>query len=359
MTARIFCAWLSVFLVAAAIHLPSWVEAAAPEELLETINALPDAERHARLVDGARKEANVVWYVAMNRENANDLIQAFQAEYPFIKVNALTGRGASLLNRVITEYRAKQYQYDVFNTRSTTLNTLKKAGAIMRYRTPLRKFLRAGFYDEEGFLNGVFATPLVFLFNTKLVQPKDAPESIEDLFRAQWKGKLAIDSESFDWLAAAIDYYGEEKGKDIARRLGNQNLEVRSGPTLIAQLVAAGEFPIEIDAYQHEAIALKKAGAPVNYSFPKPYLPVKSLVPLFMSSRSPNPHAAALLADFLLSKKGQAIMQNHGRWVSRKDMDVQGPDAVGERKTVIPSPQKWGDRYQELVGLYSQLILKK
>ncbi len=329
-----------------------------PEQLLEQLNRLPEAERHARLVAGAKKEGTVVWYVAMDRANADQLVKAFEAEYPFLKVSTLTGRGASLLNRIITEYRANRYQYDLFNTRSTTLNTLKTAGAIMRYRTPLRMFLRPGFYDDEGYLNGLFATPLVFLFNTKLVQKTNAPQAIEDLLGKEWRGKLGMDTESYDWLAAAIDYYGEEKGKEIGRKLGDQNLQLRSGPTLLAQLVSAGEFPVQVDCYHQEAIKLKNAGAPVDYVFPKPYIPVKSLVPMFMASHSPNPNAAALLADFLLSKTGQRLLAKQGRWVSRKDMPIEGPDEVGDRTTVIPSPDKWGSRYKELVGLYNELIIK-
>src|SRR5262245_12963890 len=72
-----------------------------------------------------------------------------------------TSGGGGLLNRVLAEHRAKSFQYDVFNTRSMTINTLKKAGAIMRYRSPYRSALRDGFYDKEGYLNGIFATPPV------------------------------------------------------------------------------------------------------------------------------------------------------------------------------------------------------
>ena len=89
-----------------------------------------------------------------------------------------------------------------------TINTLKKAGAIMRYRSPYRSALRDGFYDKEGYLNGIFATPLVFIFNTKLVNRKEAPASLDDLLDPKWSGKMAMDDESFDWLAALFDYYG-------------------------------------------------------------------------------------------------------------------------------------------------------
>src|SRR5215510_557585 len=135
------------------------VKAQTEEKLLDEINQLSDAERQTRLVSGAKKEGAVTWYVAMNRAYAQDLINAFETQYPYLKVNVLTGSGGALLNKVLTEYRARSYLYDVFNTRSMTINTLKKSAAIMRYKTPLRAQMRESFYDKEGFLNGIFATP--------------------------------------------------------------------------------------------------------------------------------------------------------------------------------------------------------
>jgi iron(III) transport system substrate-binding protein len=352
---RLICLHLLVLLFLSAGQLAAQTE----EKLLDDINQLPDAERQARLVNGAKKEGTVTWYVAMNRAYAQDLINAFEAQYSFLKVNALTGGGGALLNRVLAEHRAKSFQYDVFNTRSMTINTLKKAGAIMRYRSPYRNSLREGFYDREGYLNGIFATPLVFIFNTKLVSRKEAPTAIEELLNPNWSGKMAVDDESFDWLAALLDYYGEAKGIEIATKLGQQKLNVRRGPTLLTQLVAAGEFFLEIDGHHQEAIAKKKAGAPIDYNFPQPFVPAKSLIPIYMSSRPPHPHAAALMADFLMSKKGQEIMAGHGRWVGYKGITSKGPDDIGDRKVVIPSPDKWGDRYPELIGLFNKLLLRQ
>jgi iron(III) transport system substrate-binding protein len=350
--------WFTVFF-ALFLSCAGLVLAQTEEKLLEEINRLPDADRQERLVSGAKKEGTVTWYVAMNRAYAQDLINAFEAQYPFLKVNALTGGGNALLNKVLTEYRAKSYQYDVFNTRSMTINTLKSAGAIMRNKTPYRESLRDGFYDKDGYLNGIFATPLVFIFNTKMVDRKEAPTSIEDLTNPKWTGKLAIDDESYDWLAALFDYYGEAKGMELATKIGQRKLNVRRGPTLITQLVAAGEFYLEIDGYHQEAIAKKKAGAPIDYVFPQPFVPAKSMIPIYMASHPPHLHGAALLADFLMSKKGQGIMYGQGRWVGHKSITGKGPDDIGDRKVVIPSAEKWGDRYKELIGLYNKLLLGK
>ncbi len=327
------------------------------EDMLAEINRLPEVERQARLVSGAKKEGTVTWYAAMNRPNLQEIIGAFEGEYPFIKVNVLPGSGGALLNRVLTENRAKSYQWDIFNTRSMTLNTMKNAGAIMRYQSPVRRSLRDGFIDKEGYFSGLFATPMVFSFNTKLVNPKDAPRAFEDLTNPKWLGKMGIDSESFDWLAALLDYYGESKGAELAGKIGNQKLNIRRGENLLTQLVAAGEFQVHIDSYYHEAVEKKKTGAPLDYNFPQPFIPVKSAAAIYLSAHPPHPYSAALLVDFLLSKKGQEIMFHQGRWVSHKDVTTKGPDDIGDRKTVVPSPAKWGDRYKELTDLYQKLLL--
>ena len=212
----------------------------------------------------------------MNREILREFTSAFEAEYPFLKVEILTGGPQSLLNRIMTEYRAGKYNYDTLNVRSSALYTLKKANAVMRYDTPNRRALRAGFTDKEGYLNGIWASLLVYLYNNKQVTRAQAPKSIDDLLQPRWKGKLGMDKDADDWLAAIMDYYGDERGKQIARSLGAQQLNIRKGRTLVSQLVAAGEFPVQIDAHHHEAVALKKAGAPIDYLFPEPFVPVKA-----------------------------------------------------------------------------------
>ncbi|HEY1371035.1 MAG TPA: extracellular solute-binding protein [Candidatus Binatia bacterium] len=331
------------------------VSAATPEETLAQINKLPAAERQAALVREAKNERSVVWYAPINRENLRQFTTAFEAEYPFLKVDVLTGGPQTLLNRILTETRAGKYNFDTMNVRSSALYTLKKAAAVMRYESPNRRALRAGFADKDGYLNGLWASLLVYMFNVNQVPRAQAPKSIEDLLQPKWKGKLGMDEDADDWLAAVMDYYGDARGKEIARALGAQQLNVRKGRTLVSQLVAAGEFPLQIDAHHHEAVALKKAGAPVDYIFPEPFVPVKAVSMFVLSSHPPHPHAAALLVDFMISKKGQEIAYRQNRWPAHKELAAGGPDEVGNRKTVVPDAEKWGARFEELVQLSSLL----
>ena len=329
--------------------------AATPEEALAKINRLPAAERDVALIKEAKNEKTVIWYAPMNREDLRQFTTGFEAEYPFLHVEILTGGPQSLLNRILTERRAGKDNFDTLNIRSSALYTLKKAGAIGRYESPQRRGLRPGFYDKEGYFNGLWASLMVYLFNNKQVSRAQAPKSIDDLLQAKWKGKMGMDQDADDYIAALLDYYGDEKGKQMARALGAQQLNIRKGRTLVSQLVAAGEFPIQIDAHHHEAVALRQAGAPVDYVFPEPFIPVKSVSAFVMSSHSPHPHAAALLVDFMLSKKGQEIAFKQRRWPAFKDLAVGGPDDVGSRKTLVPDADKWGSRYEELVQLTALL----
>src|SRR5882724_9092425 len=347
-------AWM-LFISAVLFVYPSNVPAATADETLAKINRLAPAERQAALVREAKNERSVVWYAPMNREDLRQFTSAFEAEYPFLKVEILTGGPQSLLNRILTEHRAGKFNYDILNIRSSALYTLKKANAIMRYDTPYRRGLRAGFYDKDGYFNGIWASLLVYLFNTKQVTRAQAPKSIDDLLQPKWKEKLAMDQDADDWLAALLDYYGDEKGKQIARSLGGQNLQIRKGRSLVSQLVAAGEFPVQIDAHHHEAVSLRQAGAPVDYIFPEPFIPVKSVSALPMSSQPAHPHAAALLVDFMLSKKGQETAFRQRRWPAFKELATGGPDDVGNRNTLVPDADKWGSRYQELVQLSAVL----
>ena len=347
--------WISIF-ASLLLFAPNLSAQRSPEDLLEEINRLPAVERQRRLEDGAKREREVVWYSTMNREDSNELIRAFESDYPYIKLNFVTAGGPKTLNRITAEYRAGAHLYDATGYRATFLTPTRKAGVIMRYRTPLREFLRPGFVDQEGYFNATFTRAFMFIVNKNLVGPKDYPKSFANLLEPKWKGKLAMDNESYDLLAAMLDHYGDAEGRRMAEALGRQEPSFRRGATLVGQLVAAGEFSIMVDGSNHLAYDLKKKGAPIEYIFPEPFIPVMIPQGFWIAARPPHPHGAALFVDFMLAKKAQEIMANQGRWVSRKDVKYQVDP--GQRKQQVVSHEKWGERTTELVQLYNRLIMR-
>jgi iron(III) transport system substrate-binding protein len=333
------------------------VGAQSVEASLDKINRLPAAERQQKLSDGARKEGELVWYSTMNRENSQELIGLFEKDHPYVKVKLLNGSAVQTMTRVTSEYSAKSYLFDITHIRGLFLVPLRKRQIIAAYRSPFRDGLRPGFKDNDGYFNAIFTQGQLFLANKNLLKPQDYPRSIEDLLAPRWKGQLGMDDESYDWIAALMDYYGEEKGKQIADRLGRQQLNLRKGNTLLGQLVAAGEIPLMVDGYNHTGFLLKSKGAPIELIFPEPYVTAKTPTGVWISARAPHPHSAALFVDMLLSKRGQEVMAAQGRWVGRQD--VKYLVDPGNRKVQVVSPLKWGERAAELVEIFDKLILRK
>ena len=328
-------------------------QAATVEDRLEQINRMGDKARAEALEKEARKEGELIWYAAMGSDRAAELIKGFESKYPFLKVRFQPGGAGRQLEQLLVEHRTKKHRADIINTRRSYVNVMAKAGAIARYRTPLRSELREGFTDKEGLVNGIYAQPRVFLFNTRMVPRGKAPKSFDDLLDPQWKDKMGLDTTDYDWLASLIDFYGRGKALEFASKLAKQQLNFRRGPTLLAQLAVAGEFPIVIDAFPEEIMQMKSAKAPADFVFSEPFVPVKTPTTVSISSGAPHFHAAALFVDFLLSKPGQDIMVAQGRWASRKDADYF-TDLKGKRMQVA-SPE-WDDKQVELIKLYNSLF---
>jgi iron(III) transport system substrate-binding protein len=332
---------------------PRALSAATVEDQLDQINRLPEKTRSERLEKEARQEGELIWYAAMGSDRAAELIKGFESKYPFLKVRFQPGGAGRQLEQLLVEHRTKKHRADIINTRGSFVNVMAKAGAIARYRTPLRSALREGFTDKDGLVNGIYAQPRVFLFNTQMVPRDKAPRSFDDLLDPQWKDQMGLDTTDYDWLASLIDFYGRSKALEFVGKLAKQRLNFRRGPTLLAQLAVAGEFPIVIDAFPEEIMQMKSANAPADFVFSEPFVPVKTPTTVSISSGAPHPHAAALFVDFLLSRPGQDIMVAQGRWASRKDAGYFAD--LKDKKMQVASPE-WDDKQVELIKLYNSLF---
>lgn len=330
---------------------PSGTNAAAVEERLDALNKMPEKARSDALEQEARKEGELVWYAAMASDRAGELIKAFEAKYAYLKVRFQPGGAGRQLEQLMVEHRTKKHRADIINTRRSYVGVMAKAGAVARYRTPLRAALREGFADKEGYINPIYAQPRVFLYNNRLLARDKAPQSFDDLLDPRWKDKMGMDNTDYDWLASLIDYYGRSKALEYVGRLAKQQLNFRRGPTLLSQLAIAGEFPMVIDAFPEEVAQLRQAKAPVDFIFSEPFVPVKTPTTVSIAAGAPHPHAAALFVDFLLSKPGQELLASQGRWASRRDVgyfaDIKG------KKMQIASIE-WDDKQVELIKLYNQ-----
>ena len=105
------------------------------------------------------------------------------------------------------------------------------------------------------------------------------------------------------------------------RALAKQDIQLRNGQTLIAQLMAAGEFSVAM-VLAHRIEKMKEQGAPVAWVTTLDPVTV-SLHPIGIAAKAPHPNAAKLFVDFILSKDGQQLLLSIERTPARPGIDTK------------------------------------
>ena len=260
----------------------------------------------------------VVWYTAMNTQDAEPLRKRFEEKYPGTKLTVLRQPGEKIRNRIITEARGGRHFWDVVSFNHLDMEALDGEKMLAAYVSPETKTgYPAGAVHPSGKWTAIYVRQYVIGYNTNAVKPGEAPRDWGELLQPKWKGKLAIDDNEVEWYVSMLDYLGRDKGTAFMRALAQQEPQFRRGHTLLSKLLVAGDFPLAI-VHAAEMDEAKKTGAPVDW--------VRTLDPIVTSpsvialaARAPNPQGGRRLIDFILSEEGQKIIGAQGRVPARFD----------------------------------------
>ena len=266
----------------------------------------------------AKAEGTVVFYTSAGLSEMKPLVDGFSRKFPFIKVDLYRSISEKLLNKILTEERAQTHRFDVVLTNTLEFDELIARGIVGRYKSPERNAYSEKDMDKDGYWTNVQSSYYVLGYNTKLVTGPSAPKDWLDLLNPKWQQKLAMDREEYNWYGAMLEYLGKDAGSQFMGRLATLDPVFHKGHTLIAQLLAAGEFSLAI-VYPHRIESMKKQGAPVEW-IPTTKPIVAEMGPVGIASRAPNPNAAKILVDFILSREGQQLLRDAGRIVPRRDV---------------------------------------
>src|SRR5262249_9002815 len=66
-----------------------------------------------KLIEGAKKEGEVVYYTRMDFDQSKLTVNRFEKKYPFIKVVLFRTGGGPLLNKIFTESRGGRHDWGV------------------------------------------------------------------------------------------------------------------------------------------------------------------------------------------------------------------------------------------------------
>ena len=343
----------AVFLLFFLSH-PTALRAQTTESKLAWLDALPPAERQARLVEAARKEGEVVAYGNLDLAAMQAIVDGFTKKYPFIKANPVRVSGAGIITRVESEMRAGKTAADVIDSGQLGMLALMDKKMMARYRSPERQFFREGFKDKDGYWTAYMANVMASAYNTRLVKKDEAPAKIDDFLKPRWKGKVAMDSQSYVWFGTILQHLGEEAGLRFMKRLNEQNLTHVRGRRLASQLVAAGEFDMTVETNLNSVLTFAGQGAPLWFAPIQPMFYSPSL--LFLAQGAPHPHAAALFIDYLLSEDGQRVIVANNRMAANSRVKSKEAQTLEGLDIRMPDILDIGRRYNSIGGQYREIF---
>src|SRR2546425_1410805 len=168
--------------------------------------ALPTCFAHAasadrdKIVEGAKKEGQLVLYTGMETEEANIYTKEFTKKYPLIKTEIFRAAGEKVQARFLIEHRAGTHMADIFQTSIVQVYQLKNAGLLTRFVSEEAPAYPDGFKDPQGHWTAFYQIPYVIGYNTRQVAPKDIPTRYEDLLNPKWKGLISLETEEYQWF---------------------------------------------------------------------------------------------------------------------------------------------------------------
>ena len=302
----------------------AWIGAQTNTAGAQEILTYRGADREQAILDGARKEGQVVLYSSLIVNQATrPLSQAFMKKYPFIKMTFWRGDTEDIIARLSAEARANNIVADVIEGTGVG-EAAVEAKLTQPYFTPMVAAMPDRYRDPRGHWASTRISYFSIAYNTRLVPTGQVPKTYDDLLDPRWRGKLAWRIGSASGAPLFLTNIRLARGEDTAtayfRKLAAQkiiNFGSGSARTLVDRVIA-GEFPIALNIFAHHPLISRAKGAPVNSQLMDPVPSTAGTVLIPRGVRHPN--AALLLADFILSQEGQKILAHAEYFPVRPDV---------------------------------------
>ncbi|TMH86813.1 MAG: ABC transporter substrate-binding protein [Betaproteobacteria bacterium] len=299
---------LTCFVFSVLLALPAF--GVEPTPGVAAVAAYSGPDRTARLIAGAKKEGELMLYSSLTQDDQLKLVADFKRRYG-VGVKFWRGSQAHILQRVLSETRGSRFEFDVLETNAPQIEALAREKLLQKMNSP---YIEQELLPEVMPSHGEWAPDrlnlLVYAYNTQLVRPADVPKSWQALLDPKWK-----------------------------KRIG------------------AGEIPLMLGIYSHDADRMKAKSAPVDWFILPPAVVLPSAVAV--SRRAPHPNAAALFYDYMLTD-GQRFYTEVHRVPANKNYDTPVRRLVSDRQAIkIVNAQEAIDDYEKWLDLYKRIIVDR
>jgi iron(III) transport system substrate-binding protein len=325
----------------------------------------------AALYEAAKTEGKLVLYGGNGPIYRKAQLEEFQKAYPGIQVEFTGGFGTAEAARLVQERAAGQYTADVFTSATTQIVvTLKEAGAV----EPLAPILlpenanpsawhegKLQWADQNEPLTtlmyGCTINEIVYL-NPRLADPKQFT-SYKDLLDPRWKDKIAGTDPrepGFAGVASRFMYKNPDLGPAYMTQLyRDTNIVLSADQRQLIDWVVQGTYPIGLSLSPQDVLVAQRQGLPVQGVPVEQFKEGAVIGPGYgdvaLMNRAPNPKAAQLYINWLLSQDGQKTWQTvTGEPSCRTDIGREGTLPEKTPKPGVTYVNAGTEEYSRLTG---------
>jgi iron(III) transport system substrate-binding protein len=274
----------------------------------------PTANEWDKIVAAAAKEGNVVLYNVLGTSWAPALTQAM-AKYG-IKVDVISGNGASLELKIVTEQQAKAYTGDIFISGWTNNLNLQAKGFAETVNDAVLPDLGAkdvwrlspNKYDPNK-ANWVFGTSITpsLIVNSDVVKVGEI-RTWNDLLDPKWRDKIAMtDARPGSGPGTSGMFMFSSLAEEFWKKMAAQRIAMYQSYDLPVSQVALGERWMALFPAFSRTVAAIKAGAPIRITHLEGgtsyYINGVTIV-----KNAPHPNAALVVLNWMFSREGQAAI---------------------------------------------------
>jgi iron(III) transport system substrate-binding protein len=277
--------------------------------------------------EAAKKEGKLVAYGSLESDTMEAVSKSFTKKTG-IEVEYWRASATKVIDRVLSEYRAGKPLFDVVLTNDNPMQLMEKENVFAKYDSPSAK----GFPKEaiDPALGPRYRNVIIgIVYNKGIIKPADAPKSLEDLLKPQYKGKIVMPdptqhTTTTQWVASLYKLMGQEKADKFIKDLAATKPVLVESLLPAAERVATGETPIAITYVKYVYIFGQK-GAPLDYVRLGRMMGDGHYITL--SNKAPHSNAGKAFIDYFLGDDGMNIMAKMGEFVNRKGVFPPLPDA--------------------------------
>jgi iron(III) transport system substrate-binding protein len=280
----------------------------------------------------AKAEGKVVWYTSTPVEEAQKIGELFRQETG-IPVEVFRSGGSQILSRFQQEIGAGRVAVDVLtHSDPAAARAMAKKGMLVPFRPKNFDSVPDAAKAADGAFIGQRLNMMTHYLRTDKVAPADEPKTWDDLTATKYKGKLAMADPSFTSLqVSVVGTMSKLRGWSFYEKLRESDVMIAPGNQQVADLIKRGERVIAVGALDSYAADLKAAGHPIKTLYPADGVFIIPS-PTAVIKGSPNPNAAKLFAEFMISDAVQNLFPADGGYSVRTD--IRAPQGSPDLKSL-------------------------